>query len=149
MRVHASCVLIDDAAVLIRGPSGSGKSTLALALIAAAERRGRFARLVSDDRTGLQVLNGRVVARSVPSIAGRIEVRGVGLLTRAFEGAGVVRLVVDCLPHPPPRMPHESERTTVIGNVRLPRLVHYNAADFTEIVLWQLRGGHDIVMTAE
>lgn len=60
--------------VLLRGPSGSGKSDLALRLIDAGGR------LVADDRTDLAVENGTLVASSPRPIAGRLEVRGVGIV---------------------------------------------------------------------
>jgi HPr kinase/phosphorylase len=137
-RIHASCVVLGEAGVLIRGPSGSGKSTLARTLLAEAERRGSFARLVSDDRTEVEALNGRLIARAVHPIEGQIEARGAAILTGSFEPAAVVRLVVDCGAEPAARLPHESERNSEIGNVSLPRLVHHGDPGFAQIVLWQL-----------
>ena len=139
MKVHATCVVIGEAGVLIRGPSGSGKSSLARELLATAEALGRFARLVSDDRSALDERHGRLIARSVVPIEGRLEVRGVGLVALPFEAAALVRLVVDCVPGPKERLPHESTTETEIGTVRLPRLVHHGEAGFAEIVLWRLR----------
>jgi serine kinase of HPr protein (carbohydrate metabolism regulator) len=49
IRVHASCVLVGEGAVLVRGPAGSGKTALCLALIEQAQRIGVFSRLVADD----------------------------------------------------------------------------------------------------
>jgi HPr kinase/phosphorylase len=139
MKIHATCVVIGEAGILIRGPSGSGKSKLARELLALAERSGAFARLVSDDRTEVEALNGRLVARSVAPIEGRMEVRGVGILKRRFEPAALVRLVIDCVAAPEARHPHESESGAEIGNVPLPRLVHSGEPGFADIVLWRLR----------
>jgi HPr kinase/phosphorylase len=139
LKIHATCVLIGEAGVLIRGPSGSGKSKLARELLSAAERLGAFARLVSDDRTEVEASNGRLIARSVSPIEGRMEVRGVGILERSFEAAALVRLIVDCVAAPEARHPHESESSAELGNVRLPRLVHSGEPGFAEIVLWRLR----------
>ncbi len=73
-RLHATTVAIDGVAVMIEGPSGSGKSDLALRLI------DRGAILVSDDHT-LVVRSGKtLLARAPTTIAGRIEVRGIGIL---------------------------------------------------------------------
>lgn len=72
--IHASCVALGGRAVLIAGPSGSGKSDLALRLV------DRGATLVSDDYTELRASGGRLLARAPERIAGRIEVRGVGLV---------------------------------------------------------------------
>jgi serine kinase of HPr protein (carbohydrate metabolism regulator) len=71
--IHASCVAIGGRGVLIAGASGRGKSDLALRLI------DRGARLVSDDYTLLRVEGGRLVASAPCNIAGKIEVRGVGI----------------------------------------------------------------------
>ncbi|HEX9965196.1 MAG TPA: aldolase [Allosphingosinicella sp.] len=72
--VHASCVAIGGRAVLLGGRSGSGKSDLALRLV------DRGAALVSDDYTELRRWGGRLLARAPAAIAGRIEVRGVGIV---------------------------------------------------------------------
>jgi HPr kinase/phosphorylase len=92
--VHASAVVIGEAGVLIRGPSGAGKSSLALALIAAAEDAGLFARLVGDDRIGIECKGGRLIARGHPMIPGKIERRGQGIFEVPFLPAAVVRLVI-------------------------------------------------------
>ena len=139
MTIHATCVVIGEAGVLIRGPSGSGKSRLARELLAAAEAAGRFARLVSDDRTIVAARHGRLVARSVAAIEGRIEVRGVGIVAMPSEAAAVVRLVVDCEETPGARHPEEAEGTAEVEGVRLPRLVHPGEPGFAAVVLWRLR----------
>jgi serine kinase of HPr protein (carbohydrate metabolism regulator) len=84
VNIHASCVLLDrageafgapaDAGVLLLGDSGVGKSDLALRLIE------RGATLVADDRTELFVEDGALFARAPTSLAGLLEVRGVGIL---------------------------------------------------------------------
>ena len=94
--VHASAVLTGAHAVLIRGPAGSGKSQLALALIQAAETGLlRFARLVGDDRLHLEVHHGRLLVRAAGTLAGLIEVRGLGIRRLDYEPVAVVGLVVD------------------------------------------------------
>jgi serine kinase of HPr protein (carbohydrate metabolism regulator) len=73
-RIHATSVAIGGRAVLLMGPSGSGKSDLALRLI------DRGATLVSDDYTALTNISGTLHAAAPPTIAGKIEVRGLGIL---------------------------------------------------------------------
>jgi hypothetical protein len=119
---HASAVLIGETGILIRGESGSGKTQLALALIEAAQARGLFARLIGDDRIGLTSAGDRLVARPHPAIAGHVERRGLGLAPVAHEGAGTIRLVVDCLGTEPPRLPEPEDMVTLIEGVTLPRL---------------------------
>jgi serine kinase of HPr protein (carbohydrate metabolism regulator) len=72
--VHASCVAIRGRAVLLAGRPGAGKSDLALRLI------DRGAALVSDDYTELRRSGGRLLAQAPETIAGKIELRGVGLV---------------------------------------------------------------------
>lgn len=74
LRMHATCVQLDGRGVMLLGPSGSGKSDLALRLIDAG------ALLVGDDQLLIERVGGRVLARPVPTLAGLLEVRGVGVL---------------------------------------------------------------------
>jgi HPr kinase/phosphorylase len=121
--VHASAVLVGARAVLIRGPSGAGKSRLAFDLIEAA-RRGvpRFARLVADDRVHLQATSGRLLVRPAPSLAGLIELRGVGLRRLMHEPIAVVGLVVDLDAADAARLPEAEHHQTDIEGIVLPRL---------------------------
>jgi HPr kinase/phosphorylase len=127
--IHASTVLIGSRAVLIRGPSGSGKSRLALALLQAGEEgRLAFARLVSDDRTLLEAVHGRLLARCVPELAGLIEIRGIGIRKVPYEPAAVVFLVID-LGADNLRLPEPGTRTTSIKGIVLPRLAVASGID--------------------
>jgi serine kinase of HPr protein (carbohydrate metabolism regulator) len=74
MLLHATCVAVGGRGVLITGPSGGGKSDLALRLI---DRGGV---LVSDDQTVLAVEGERLMAAAPATIAGQIEVRGLGIV---------------------------------------------------------------------
>lgn len=87
--VHASAVSIGGRAVLIAGRSGQGKSDLTLRLI------DRGAILVSDDYTVVRRIDGRLLATAPANIAGKIEVRGVGLLELPYDEDVPVGLVVD------------------------------------------------------
>jgi len=74
--VHASTVAIGGLAILISGPPGCGKSDLALRLVA------RGAKLIADDQTVVEKTAGGTLTARVPAtIAGRIEVRGLGLVS--------------------------------------------------------------------
>jgi serine kinase of HPr protein (carbohydrate metabolism regulator) len=132
--VHATCVVLGEAGVLIRGPSGSGKSQLARRLVSAYPG---FARLVSDDRVRIVVRHGRVVARTVPAIAGTLEFRGLGLMPMAFEPAAVVRLVVDALTGPAERLPDEADARVEVCGLALPRIAG-RLDSLVEAVLWRL-----------
>lgn len=92
IRVHGTSVALGGDGILLRGPSGSGKSDLALRLIDGGGR------LVADDQTELH-LSGDDVAMTAPAtIAGRLEVRGVGILRVPDVVAAPLRLVVDLVP---------------------------------------------------
>lgn len=84
----ASCVMIGKRAVLIEGPSGSGKSSLALGLI------DRGAILVGDDGVLLDAEGGRLLASPHPNIAGKLEVRNLGIIDMPSVVAAPVALVV-------------------------------------------------------
>ena len=93
IRVHAICVALPDAGdgwsgVLLRGPSGAGKSDLVLRLIDGG------ARLVADDQTELRCVDGVLTACAPQSLAGKIEVRGVGIMELPY--LDVVSLVLVC-----------------------------------------------------
>lgn len=89
LRVHGTTVEIEGKAVLLRGPSGSGKSDLALRLI------DRGALLVADDQTELSAKDGRLIASAPGSVAGLIEIRGVGILRLQHRPWAPLALVVD------------------------------------------------------
>ena len=90
--VHGTTVALEGDGVLLRGPSGSGKSDLALRLIDGG------ARLVADDQTELTRTPNGLVSRAPVSIAGKIEVRGVGIMRVPTVPSSPVRLVVDLVP---------------------------------------------------
>jgi HPr kinase/phosphorylase len=121
--IHASAVLVGARAVLIRGRSGAGKSQLALDLIAAAAGGLLpFARLVADDRTQVEAVGGRLLARPAPALAGLIEVRGLGIRRLPFEPVAVVGLVVDLAADDAQRLPAPENTRVDIAGVTLRRL---------------------------
>ncbi|MCW3848745.1 HPr kinase/phosphatase C-terminal domain-containing protein [Sphingomonas sp. LB-2] len=112
--IHASCVAIGGRAVLIEGRSGEGKSDLALRLI------DRGALLVADDQTICQRQSGKLNASPPPTIAGRIEVRGVGIIDMPHVERAPVDLLIVIL-DAPPRFP-EDQRTRRIAGIDVPVL---------------------------
>ncbi|NNM77652.1 aldolase [Sphingomonas sp. ID1715] len=87
--IHATAVAIGDRAVLITGASGAGKSDLALRLI------DRGATLISDDQVLLTVKDGTLEASPPERIAGKMEVRGLGILSFDHRAGVPVALLVE------------------------------------------------------
>jgi HPr kinase/phosphorylase len=120
---HASAILVGAKAVLIRGPSGSGKSRLAWNLVtAAAQGLIPFARLVADDRAYLESRSGRLLVRPAQTLAGMIEIRGIGIRRIDYEPLAVVGLVVDLGAADAARNPGPGATNVAIEGVSLPRL---------------------------
>lgn len=122
-QVHATTVDLDGQGVMLRGPSASGKSDLGLRLIDAG------AQLVADDRTDL-ILSGDAVRASAPKeLAGRIEVRGVGIVTIAAVAETRLALIVDLVDAGDVQRLPETEMVEVLG-VTLPlvRLAAFEAS---------------------
>jgi len=109
--VHATTVAIGGRAVLIFGRSGAGKSDLALRLI------DRGAALVSDDYTNVDAADGGLVTSPPPTIAGKMELRGVGIIDLAHQSGVPAALIVD-LDHDPDRLPEPGTRD--IAGIALP-----------------------------
>lgn len=110
--VHATAIAAEDRAVLILGPSGAGKSDLALrAITTALSHDGRTVtfRLVADDQVAIERAGDRLFASPPPTLAGKLEVRGMGIVDVPFVArvplvcAVRLRAVddIDRLPDPP------------------------------------------------
>lgn len=106
--IHASAVAIGGRAVLIGGLSGKGKSDLALRLI------DRGASLVSDDYSYVKRDGAQLRVSAPATIAGKIEIRGIGIVEYPAESDVPVALFVD-LDVTPERLPERSETRHFAG----------------------------------
>lgn len=89
-QLHANCVAFDGQGILLRGPSGSGKSDLSLRLVS------RGAQLVSDDRTDISLKDGLLLASAPQTLAGLMEIRGMGIVAgMAHCRHAEIRVIVD------------------------------------------------------
>ena len=126
--LHATCVALagrdGPLGVLLRGPSGAGKSDLALRLI------DRGARLVADDQCDVKVEAGaggdgaaapRLIACAPATIAGVLEVRGLGLEEVPSLTEAPVALIVDLVARDEVERLPEAASEEILG-VELPCL---------------------------
>ena len=93
--IHATGLVLDKTGLILRGPSGAGKSLLALELMDEWEARGLPAKLVSDDRVYIEATPKGLVMSAPETIAGLIELRGRGIVSRPFVASAPLHLVVD------------------------------------------------------
>jgi len=107
--LHCSTVAVDGRAVLITGPSGSGKSDLTLRLI------DRGYNLVSDDQTIIKKDGERIIASAPPTIAGKLEVRGIGIVEMERVDSVPVALIVELASSEIQRLPDDSRERPLLG----------------------------------
>lgn len=116
--VHGTALALGDKAVLMRGPSGSGKSDLALRCIAVAPfaHIPCAAELVADDQVRLTREGAAIRASAPAAIAGKIEVRGLGILEFPHRATARLALVVDLVPAADvPRFPLDATSACYLG----------------------------------
>ena len=121
--VHATAVAVGGRGVLILGASGAGKSDLALRVITTPHVRDGApvaARLVADDQVVIERDGDRLFASPPASIAGKLEVRGLGKVELPHEPRDELRLAVALRPAEQiERMPDGLEIHPILG-VKLP-----------------------------
>src|SRR3546814_16945310 len=108
-RRHTRCALVTGVQTCAL-PICSGKSDLALRLI------DRGAKLVADDYTILTREDGALKASPPPTIAGRIEVRAIGIVDMPPVDRAPVSLLVRLVDRPE-RMPAEGSDNLIAGIV--------------------------------
>ena len=84
MLIHASCAARDGSGVLLTGPPGSGKSDLLFRLL------DRGFMLVADDQVELIDHD----ASPAPSLAGLLEIRGIGIVRLPYLPHATIALSV-------------------------------------------------------
>ena len=123
--LHATCIAIGDRAAVILGPSGAGKSDLGLRAISTPLRDGNQlvgATLVSDDQVLIDLEGGRLRARPPATIAGRMEVRGIGIVSVAYQPVSYICLAVEIAVDGIVERMREPEAVWEVLGVAVPRL---------------------------
>jgi serine kinase of HPr protein (carbohydrate metabolism regulator) len=145
--VHGTTIAVAGRAALLRGPSGSGKSDLALRVVALPPLApsGAGAELVADDRTCVARMGDDLHVTAPETIAGAIEVRGVGIVRLPACPTARLALVVDLVPAGTAvdRMP-EALSASWFG-VTVPRIVlhPFEASAAVKVVLALRHDGGD------
>jgi HPr kinase/phosphorylase len=100
--IHGTCLAIGDDGVLLLGAPGSGKSDLALRLIdtpgTGLSGVPRGTRLVADDQVAIRREHERLVASAPRALAGKLEIRGLGIVELAARAEANLRLAVRLTP---------------------------------------------------
>jgi HPr kinase/phosphorylase len=121
--VHGTCVAFGAHAALLRGRSGSGKSDLALRFLALAPEGELAPRLIADDQVVVEEQGGTLEVSAPDALAGKLEVRGLGIMTLPHAERAKLVLIVDLVARDEvPRMPPEPLPRISLQGVRVPNL---------------------------
>jgi len=136
---HGTAIALGARAVLIRGAAGSGKSDLALRCLAMAPTAliPIPAALVADDRIDITRAHARLMAAAPATIRGKLEVRGLGIMTVPHVESAELALVAELVaPEEVERFPDPTPQTDLMG-VRLPllRLAPFEAGAPVKLLL--------------
>ena len=109
--LHGTAVSVDGCGLLVLGPSGAGKSLLAIEMLALG------AQLVSDDRVWLRASQKGLLLQAPDAVAGRIEARGIGLLSCAHTPEASLKFGIDLSQNSDCRLPFVAEVTKLRNKV--------------------------------
>jgi hypothetical protein len=120
--VHGTCVALGSRAALLRGGSGAGKSDLALRFTTLPTEDGYIPLLVADDQVWIERrADGQLVATAPDAIAGKLEVRGLGIVDVPFLAKARLVLACDLVgAKGVPRISPAPWEQTVIAGVSVP-----------------------------
>ena len=118
--IHGTGIFIDGKGVLIKGVSRAGKSDLALRLM------GHGAELVGDDYVEVSRMGqNRVVMQAPEAIAGKIEVRNIGLLNVPFRHMARIDMVVELVLDVASLERLPQQKVTLLDGAEIPCLDFY------------------------
>jgi serine kinase of HPr protein (carbohydrate metabolism regulator) len=130
--LHATCIAFGPTGVLLLGEPGAGKSDLALRVTSGCAAQLRHLppvpiMLVADDQVLISNEDGTLIARPHPNIAGKLEVRGIGMLDVPYLPAAEVRLIARLVPFGAvPRLPPEPLAHEMLCGAGVP-VLHFDA----------------------
>jgi serine kinase of HPr protein (carbohydrate metabolism regulator) len=104
-QLHGTAIAYGVAGLLLVGISGSGKSTLAAAML----QQG--AELIGDDQLILTEASGYIQVAPAPTVAGVLELRGLGLISMPHIAQHALHLVVELTMDAEERLPTPQTRT--------------------------------------
>lgn len=95
--LHGTCVASGQNSILLRGESGAGKSDLALRFLHLEnpDKPDDKHSLVADDRVIVSCEAGKLIAKPPESIAGLIEVRGIGVVPCKHIPQAELKIIAD------------------------------------------------------
>ena len=129
-QIHATCVALEGRGVLLLGAAGAGKSDLALRLVDAGWE------LVADDRVDLTASGDGLIASAPETLAGLLEVRGLGILRLPATERAVVALAVELvIPEAVPRLPDERHLGLLGHDVPVVALAPFQASSVKKVQL--------------
>jgi len=143
---HGTAIAVGEAAALILGASGSGKSDLALRCITLGSNAliPQPCVLVADDRVHLEGAAGRIVVSAPETIAGKLEVRGLGIVDVPYRPSANLVLAVELVPPGGvERLPDPPLERDFLG-LRLPlmRLAPFEASAPVKLLLALIQASH-------
>ena len=117
--------------ILFMGKSGSGKSDLALRMIIEKE-----ALLVADDRVDLEIINGRLYGSAPKELAGKLEVRGIGIVPFTAKNHEKITLCVELCDNRTDieRFPEDEYATFLGASVTKIRLYAFDCSTICKII---------------
>jgi HPr kinase/phosphorylase len=143
---HGTAIAIGGAAALILGKSGSGKSDLALRCLACGPSPliPDVAVLVADDRVYIDRAGSRLEVSCPETIAGKLEVRGVGIVAVPFRRRADLVLGVELAPPGNiERLPDPAPELNFLGvAVPLLRLAPFEASAAPKVLLALMQAAH-------
>lgn len=122
---HGTAIALGHCAALIRGPAGSGKSDLALRCMSLAPTALVPSQilLVADDQVQLSRTGKTIKTEAPATIRGKLEVRGLGILTvPSLEGADLSLVADLSQSEKVARFPDPEPQTELLG-LNLPLLL--------------------------